>query len=64
MVKSYGWWVGGCPLAHVNCVFVSAPVQKVGFWEFSDLVRPLGQDTRSKLFWLHQELRVSLSQCL
>ena len=38
MVRSYG--VGGGP--HV--IIVSAPVQKIGFWGFSDLVRPLGQD--------------------
>ena len=34
MVKSYGWWVGGCPLAHVNCVFVSAQSKKLGFGNF------------------------------
>ena len=36
MLKSCGWWGGGVVVAHV--IIVSAPVQRIGFLGFLDLV--------------------------
>ena len=40
MLKSWGWggWVGGWGGVVAHVIIESAPVQRIGFWGFLDLV--------------------------